>query len=91
MAKFNKDILKFFLLSVAAFVLYYVLLFYVIGIKTPRRKQLEERSAMLDIRQKDLDGKLRHAFSILDELQERDNNIYRPAFLPGKDSGGELR
>jgi murein DD-endopeptidase MepM/ murein hydrolase activator NlpD len=94
LAKFNKDILKFFLLSVAAFVLYYVLLFYVIGIKTPRRKQLEERSAMLDIRQKDLEGKLNHAFSILDELQERDNNIYRPAFgveaedFPGSLTGG---
>ena len=92
MAKFNNGISdpqvrklvlkvgKLFILSLVAFVLYYILLFYVIGIKTLRKKQLEERSAMLDIRQKDLEGKLNHAFSILDELQERDNNIYRPAF-----------
>ena len=92
MAKINKDIQvpgiakllgkggKLFFLSIVAFVAYYVLLFYVLGIKTPRRRQLEERAAMLDIRQQDVEGKMHHAFSILDELQQRDNNIYRPAF-----------
>ena len=80
MAKFNNGILKLFILSLAAFALYYVLLFCVFGIKTPRRRQLEERSAMLDIRQKEIESKMRHAFAVLDELQERDNNIYRPAF-----------
>ena len=71
---------RLFLLSLAAFVLYYLLYTEVFGFKTPRRIQLEQRSALLDARQALAGDKMERAYSALQELSQRDNNIYRPSF-----------
>lgn len=69
-----------FLLSLFAFAAYYLILTELLGLKLPMRIKLEERSAMLDIRQEDLEDKMAHIYSVLEELHERDNGIYRPSF-----------
>ncbi len=75
---------RLFLLSLAAFVVYYLLYTELFGFKTPRRIQLEQRSALLDARQALAADKLERVYSALQELSQRDNNIYRPSF--GMDS-----
>ena len=92
MDKINKDIDKkgftkllehgggLFALSLVAFVVYYFLYVEVFNLKTPRRVQLEERAAMLDIRQKNIEEKMHSLFYRIEELNERDNSIYRSSF-----------
>ena len=69
-----------FLLSLAAFSVYYALYTCYFGYDTPKTAKLKRESAELHSKIDLLNNKLEKNFQILTELELRDNNIYRPVF-----------
>ncbi len=68
------------LLSVAAFALYYFLYTQYFGFETPKTIFLKQKYAKLNSQYELLERKFEQNNQALEELQMRDNNIYRPIF-----------
>ena len=77
--RFSRGILMF-LMSVLAFVGYYLLYTQYFGFETPKTILLKQKYVALDSRYGLLERKFLQNNQELAELQMRDNNIYRPVF-----------
>ena len=77
--RFSKGFVLF-LLSIAAFAFYYFIYTQYFGFQTPKTIFLKQRYASLNSRYELLERKFEQNNQTLEELQIRDNNIYRPIF-----------
>ena len=77
--RFSKGFVLF-LLSMAAFALYYFIYTQYFGFQTPKEIFLKQKYARLNSRYELLERKFEQNNHALEELQIRDNNIYRPIF-----------
>ena len=77
--RFSKGVVLF-VLSIAAFVGYYLLYTQYLGLETPKTILLKHRYVELDSRYELLERKFEQSNQVLAELQMRDNNVYRPVF-----------
>lgn len=69
-----------FLMSFVAFFGYYYLYTEVLGWKTPKQVLVERRVAEWHSKLDELNVSLEKNYQILNELQRRDNKVYRPVF-----------
>ena len=69
-----------FVLSILAFCGYFFIYTQHLGLEPPKTTLLKQKYAELDSKYELLQRKFEQSSQVLDELQMRDNNIYRPIF-----------